>query len=198
VLERVFQRVGSIAPIPVDLRLLAATNVDLARVVEDGTFREDLYYRLNVFPIHVPPLRDRLEDLPLLVRHFIQRAAAESGIEPPAVSRSTLRAMSQYDWPGNVRQLENHIESAVIAQSGGVIEFTAPETPRVLRAAVSPADVSLGLDDLERERVFEALARTGGHRARAAKLLGIDRRTIYRKLERYRTESPATKGGTDR
>jgi DNA-binding NtrC family response regulator len=195
--ERVIQRVGSNTPIPVDLRLLAATNVDLARVVEDGAFREDLYYRLNVFPIHVPPLRDRLEDLPLLVRHFVHRAAAESGIEPPAVSRSTLRAMGQYHWPGNVRQLENYVESAVIAQSDGEIGFTPPETPRLPRAAGSPGDVSLGLDDLERERVFEALARTGGHRARAARLLGIDRRTIYRKLKQYRTETPTTREDTN-
>ena len=205
--ERVIQRVGSNTPVPVDLRLLAATNVDLAAEVARGRFREDLFYRLNVFPIRVPALRDRREDVPLLARHFLERTARQLGIEPPAFAASTLRTMSDYAWPGNVRQLENFIESAVIESRDGTIEFVPPATPESQEDDVVGARSTLApyaLAEVERDRILAALAQTGGHRGRAAELLGIDRRTVYRKLKRYEAEAeqqdalePLTHGNGD-
>jgi len=189
--ERVIQPVGSNAAVSIDFRLLAATNGDIAAAVARGDFREDLYYRLNVFPIRVPPLRERIEDLPALADHFVRRAAAQLGIAPPRIPGSTLRAMMAYPWPGNIRQLENHLESAVIAQDDGVIRFAVPAAPPTdpARRPLPATEPPLNLSRLERDRVLEALARTGGHRGRAADLLGISRRTIARKLKAYRTES---------
>ena len=183
--ERVIQRVGSNTPTPVDLRLLAATNVDLRDEVERGTFRADLFYRLNVFALRVPPLREREDDIQLLAQHFLERTALQYGVAPPALPASTLRAMARYDWPGNVRQLENYMEAAVIANQGGSIDFDPPLAP----SATVRASSAGGLADLERERIMQALVETGGHHGRAAALLGIDRRTVERKLRRYAQES---------
>ncbi|MDE3052739.1 MAG: sigma-54-dependent Fis family transcriptional regulator, partial [Gemmatimonadota bacterium] len=190
--ERVIQRVGSHHPIPVDLRLLAATNVDLAGEVARGAFREDLYYRLNVFPIRVPALRERRDDIPVLAGHFLRRAAAQAGLAVPELPPATVRAMSAYDWPGNVRQLENFIERAVIAGERR-LEFT-PADAAMPPAAVHPLPAPAGraplfaLADMERQRIFEVLDQTNGHRGRAATLLGIDRRTLYRKLKQYEAD----------
>ena len=187
--ERVLQRVGSNTPVPVDLRLIAATNVDLRDEVARGTFRADLFYRLNVFALRVPPLRERADDIPLLARHFLARAAAQHGVAPPTLPAATLRAMAPYDWPGNVRQLENFMEAAVIANPGGTIVFEPPTAPDAVRARPTPAPAPAAgagrLARLERERILQALAEAGGHRGRAAALLGIDRRTVERKLRRY-------------
>ena len=190
--ERVIQRVGSNTPIPIDLRLLAATNVNLLEEVARGAFREDLFYRLNVFPIRVPPLRERPEDIPLLARHFMLRAAAQTGREPPELPDETLQAMEAYAWPGNVRQLENYVESAVIAHKGAGITFTPPEAARPSRSRPRSegggATPSAPLAEVERDRILQAMVETNGHRTRAAELLGIDRRTLYRKLKHYEAE----------
>ncbi len=198
--ERVIQRVGSNVPIPIDLRLLAASNVNLLDEVACGAFREDLFYRLNVFPIRVPPLRERPEDIPLLARHFVLSTAAQMGREPPELPDETLRAMEAYEWPGNVRQLENFIESAVIAHEGAAIEFIPPEAtlPSRSRHPAPASDVqtpSAPLAEVERDRILQALVETNGHRSRAAELLGIDRRTLYRKLKRYEAETIAAASG---
>ena len=116
--ERAFERVGGSQSIPVDVRVIAATNRDLDKAIADGAFRSDLYYRLNVFPIHVPPLRDRAEDIPLLVEYFTQRYAAKAGKRITEVSRRTMELLRSYDWPGNVRELQNVIERAVILSEG--------------------------------------------------------------------------------
>jgi DNA-binding NtrC family response regulator len=196
--ERVIQRIGTSAPVSIDLRLVAATNVDLATEVARGAFREDLYYRFNVFPIRVPPLRERIDDIPVLARHFLLRAAALNGITPPELPPATIAALTAHSWPGNVRQLENVIERAVILSDGGPIGFE-PDTVPVTRFAAATADNGLAprpltprtpsLADAERARVLDALQQVNGHHGRAAELLGVDRRTVDRKLRRYEAEA---------
>jgi DNA-binding NtrC family response regulator len=199
--EREIQRIGSNTAIPIDLRLLAATNTDLAAEVSHGRFRADLYYRLNVVPIHVPPLRERREDIALLARHFLRQKAECAQLEEPPLPQETLREMEAYDWPGNVRELENFIEGAVIATTGGApIRFRAPDsrplsaernTQPLLRHAQHS---QWKLAELERERILQALAESGGHRGRSAKMLGIDRRTLYRKLKAYEQQEDKALG----
>jgi DNA-binding NtrC family response regulator len=185
--EHVVHRVGSGQPVRVDFRLVAATNVDLDEEIELGKFREDLHYRLNVFPVRVPALRERPTDIPLLAEHFRRRFAQENDLDPPGISASTLERMMSYEWPGNVRELEHFIERAMILFAGeGEIRFEGRypghrmETGLIEQAEASAWD----LDRLEREYILATLERTGGHRSRAADILGIDRRTLYRKLRR--------------
>ncbi len=186
--ERQVQRVGGGAWIPVDFRLIAATNVDLTKEVEEGRFRDDLYFRLNVFPIEVPPLRDRLDDIPLLANHFRQRFADENDVDPPAITPETLGRMMEYEWPGNVRELENFIErSMIMYQGSSAIRFDTPG------GTGSPEASSLGrarddrwtIDRLEREHIMSVLEETRGNQTKASEILGIDRRTLYRKLRRF-------------
>ncbi len=187
--ERQVQRVGGGAWIPVDFRLIAAANVNLAKEVEAGRFREDLFFRLNVFPIEVPPLRDRLDDIPLLANHFRQRFADENDVDPPAITPETLGRMMDYQWPGNVRELENFIERAMIMYQGSpTIRFDVPgATGAVEASSVQQArDGRWSIDRLEREHIFSVLEETAGNQTRASEILGIDRRTLYRKLKRYK------------
>ncbi len=190
--ERQVQRVGGGAWIPVDFRLIAASNVNLADEVRAGRFRDDLYFRLNVFPIEVPPLRERRDDIPLLAHYFRQRFAEENEVDPPAIRPETLRRMMDYDWPGNVRELENFVERAMIMYQGApAIRFDIPtaaesETEHGLLARARGARWSL--EQLEREHILSVLEETGGNQTRASEILGIDRRTLYRKLKRYRAE----------
>jgi DNA-binding NtrC family response regulator len=184
--ERSIHRVGSSQPLNVDFRLITATNEDLQAKVEAGKFREDLFYRLNVFPVHVPPLRHRKEDIPLLANHFRLRFAQENSIDPPVISAITQNRMVEYDWPGNVRELENFIERSIILYAGAKeIRFEPPSAERreeftLMRRA---AHEGWSLEQLEREYILSVLERTGGHQGRAADVLGIDRRTLYRKLK---------------
>lgn len=178
---------GAAAPV----RLIAATNADLLAEVARGTFREDLFYRLNAFPIRVPALRERRDDIPLLAAHFLRRAARSAGVAPPELPAATLTAMRAYEWPGNVRQLEHFLERAVIAGQR-TIEFDPSDAllpPAAVRPPAAPArPPDLALAATERQRILEVLDGTNGHRGRAAALLGIDRRTLYRKLRRYEAE----------
>ncbi len=190
--EREFERVGDNQTIKVDVRVIAATNSDLARMVAEGTFREDLYYRLNVIPIKLPPLRDRRDDIPLLAKHFFEKFAPET---PLHFSQGAMRALMAYPWPGNVRQLENAIERAV-ALSGGRPEITTQDLPPEVQAtpqATSTPFVDFpedGLDmptylaNIERDLIYRALDRTQGNRNRAADLLRIKRTTLVEKLKR--------------
>jgi len=193
--ERQVQRVGGGAWIPVDFRLIAATNRNLTEEVDAGRFRDDLYFRLNVFPIEVPPLRDRRDDIPLLANHFRQRFAEANDVEPPVISPETLRRMMDYDWPGNVRELENFVERAMIMYQGTPsIRFDVPN----YRGASDGAALQRAreghwtIDQLEREHILAVLEETGGNQTRAAGILGIDRRTLYRKLKRYRRSNGAS------
>jgi DNA-binding NtrC family response regulator len=189
--DRRVQRVGSNAPVSVDFRLVAASNSDLAALVAAGRFREDLFFRLDVFPIAVPPLRERKDDIPLLAAHFMGRFAREHAIETSRLSPLTVSRMMQYDWPGNVRELENYIERSVIMYPGsGGFPFDLP------RAVGHDGATALGravdgewtLERLEREYLLSTLDRYRWQQGAVAEILGINRRTIYRKLRQYREQ----------
>jgi DNA-binding NtrC family response regulator len=189
--EREFERVGGTQAIKVDVRLVATTNRDLQAEVDAGKFRSDLYYRLNVIPIRTPPLRERQDDIPFLVHHFVQRTAQHLETTVPDVADDALRLLASRQWPGNVRELANVIERAVILSHGQPISgdqlraFLKPErneqadTPAV---AASLEDIPLNLGELERLMISRALSTTGGNRTRAAQLLGISERTLRNKL----------------
>jgi DNA-binding NtrC family response regulator len=190
--EREFERVGDSQTIKVDVRVIAATNSDLARLVAAGTFREDLYYRLHVIPIQLPPLRDRRDDIPLLVKHFLTKFAAGSSIH---ASQSAMRALMAYDWPGNVRQLENAIERAVALCAGRQeieVADLPPEVQQTPHASAPPyvdfpdegLDLPRYLATIERDLIHRALDRTRGNRNKAADLLRIKRTTLVEKLRR--------------
>ena len=190
--EREFERIGDNQTIKVDVRVIAATNSDLARLAAEGTFREDLYYRLNVIPIELPALRERRDDIPLLVTHFLEQFAPGHAMH---VSQSALRALMAYHWPGNVRQLENAVERAV-ALSAGRQEMTLTDLPPEIQATPHATETPFvefpedGLDlpaylsSIERDVLRRALERTGGNRNRAAELLRIKRTTLVEKLKR--------------
>jgi DNA-binding NtrC family response regulator len=193
--EQEFERVGGSQPIRVSVRIVATTNRDLAAEVESGRFRRDLYYRLSVVPVRTPPLRERIEDIPLLVAHFVEQFAEELGIRPPQVTTETIRKLERMPWPGNIRELANAIERAVILCRSGILSPEAfgveekgvtPRAPSGDSATVdAPEDSSeriLNLKTLERLTIEKALIETGGHRARAAELLGISERTLRNKL----------------
>jgi DNA-binding NtrC family response regulator len=198
--EREFERVGESHTTKVDVRVVAATNSDLHRMVIDGQFREDLYYRLNVIPVRIPSLRERKEDIPLLVQHFLEKfrrdGAPGTGARPPlTVSQEAMRRLMSYAWPGNVRQLENAIERAVAFGAGrsqiDVIDLP-PEVQQaqesVVPAAVALPEEGMDLDSfvskIERELIELSLARTGGNKGQAAKLLNLKRTTLVEKLKR--------------
>ncbi len=190
--DRRVQRVGSNASVAVDFRLIAATNSDLGAHVAAGKFREDLFFRLDVFPIAVPPLRERKDDIPLLAAHFMATFAEEHGIDAPRISPFTLSRMMAYDWPGNVRELENFIERSVIMYPGGNgFPFDLPRaTPGNDGAGLlgRAVDEDWTLERLEREYLLSTLERTRWQQGTAAAILGINRRTIHRKLKRYREQ----------
>jgi two-component system, NtrC family, response regulator AtoC len=193
--EREFERIGDSNTVKVDVRVIAATNSDLARMVADGHFREDLFYRLNVIPAQVPPLRDRKEDIPLLVAHFIDKFRGESNAPAITVSQAAMRRLMAFRWPGNVRQLENAIERAV-AFAGGRAQLDDSDLPAEVQEAEEPAlsatlalpDEGLDLDEfiarIERELIQRSLERTGGNKGRAAKLLNVKRTTLVEKIKR--------------
>ena len=193
--EREFERVGDSRTIRVDVRILAATNADLARMVKEGTFREDLFYRLNVVAVQIPPLRDRSEDIPLLVARFIDKLQpAGDGREPLVVSQEVMRRLMACEWPGNVRQLENVIERA-LALGGGRRRIDVDDLPPDMRGDAAPVPVAprlteSGVDlpalvaDFERQMIDQALTRTEGNRGAAARLLGLKRTTLVEKLRR--------------
>jgi len=190
--EKRITRVGGNAPIAADFRLVAATNVDLEQEVADGRFREDLFYRIDVFPIRVPPLRERKSDIPLLANYFRQRFAEENDVRPPAISERTLDRMMGYEWPGNVRELENYVERSLIMYAGAPsIRFEPPggrESDAEQDLLDRARDEGWELARLEREYILATLESTGGHQSRAAEILGVDRRTVYRKLKQYREQ----------
>jgi len=189
--DRKVTRVGAREPITVDFRLIAATNRDLAELVTEGEFREDLYYRLNVFPVRVPSLRERRDDIPVLALHFRQRFADENDLEAPEIPPKTMTRLMSYDWPGNVRELENFIERAVIMHAGArAIPFEPPgQRPDPERNFLSRSrEEKWDLERLEREYILDMLEQTQWHQSSAAEALGISRRTLYRKLKRYREQ----------
>ena len=172
----------------VDVRVIAATNADLEKAVADGRFRSDLFYRIATVTMAVPPLRDRPEDIPLLIKHFLLRASAEAGKDPPQLDAETADLFTRYRWPGNIRELQNAIQQAVILCSG--TQITRADLPaRITGDHQSPARLEelatrrMALHDVEREYARAVLASVNGHRGEAAAILGVDRKTLTRKLE---------------
>ena len=193
--EREFERVGDSHTIKIDVRVIAATHSDLTRMVADGSFREDLFYRLNVIPVQLPPLRDRREDIPLLVQHFLQKLAGEAGRGVVTISQDALRRLMAYQWPGNIRQLENACERALAFSQGRPQIDVHDLTPDIQNQAppVDSSDVWFPDDGLDFERYIEAvelslirrsLERTQGNKRQAAKLLHLKRTTLIEKLKR--------------
>jgi two-component system, NtrC family, response regulator PilR len=207
--ERQIKRIGGNQMTTVDFRLVAATNVDLGEEVQAGRFRPDLHYRLDVFPIRVPSLRERRRDIPLLVHYFADRFARENGVDRPVFTPDTLARMMEHEWPGNIRELENFVERAIIMYAGAsTIPFDPPPPPESVTAAAVDDGSGLlqkatgdvwTLDHLEREHILATLRRTGMHRAKAAEKLGVHPRTLTRKLRQYEADGvlPAEFGGDD-
>jgi two-component system response regulator FlrC len=188
--EREVDRIGGRDPVSVNIRVIATTNRALYREVEQGRFREDLYYRLNVFPVTVPPLRERTIDIPLLARHFVSQSATRNGLTPPTLSDSACAHLQRLAWKGNVRELENVMERAVLLAGPGPIlpEHCPPEQNGALPVlSVRPQQPANGsLWEMERELIFKTLARVKENRTHAAKELGISIRTLRNKLREYR------------
>jgi DNA-binding NtrC family response regulator len=179
--------VGASRPQRVDVRIVAATNVDLEKEVAEGRFRQDLYYRLSVIVIQVPPLRDRRADIPLLVADFLQNACGRAG-RRVELTPAAVEALTAYAWPGNVRELENTVERLVLFSRGSVIDL--PDLPPPFQAALPDIAERLfdglpSLEEVERRYLLHVLERVGGNRTRAAEVMGIDRRTLYRMAERF-------------
>jgi DNA-binding NtrC family response regulator len=187
--EREAIPVGATEAIPVDVRIIAATNRDLEEEIRRGNFRSDLFYRLNVIAINLPPLRERRDDLLLLIESFLQALAQESGAEPKALASEALDAVMVYEWPGNVRELENALEHAVVLSRGNVIDAASlPERITKRRKEPLVAERSYRnptLEVIERAYIMWVLQAEGGNKTRAAEVLGIDPSTLYRKLSRY-------------
>ena len=193
--EREFERVGDSHTTKVDVRVIAATNSDLAKLVAEGQFREDLFYRLNVIPVQLPPLRERKEDIPLLVQHFLGKFAPERSL---TVAQEAMRRLMAYQWPGNVRQLENAVERAV-AFTAGRSQIDVDDLPAEVQqaqdttaaSAVTLPEEGLDLDafvgNIERELIQRSLERTGGNKGQAARLLNLKRTTLVEKIKRWQT-----------
>ncbi len=186
--EREFERVGGSQTLSVDVRILAATNRDLKAAVTKGKFREDLFYRLNVVPIHLPPLRQRPEDVPLLLAHYLKHFAIRHGKPEPVVAPEALEAIQNAPWPGNIRELQNATERAVILAEPGKalthMDFGLVEQQNSIQKSWT-AESELSIDLMERRTIKAALERTQGNKTRAAKLLGISIRALQYKLQAY-------------
>ena len=196
--EQEVERVGSSKKVKLNVRVISATNANLEDEVRKGNFREDLYYRLNVIPIHLPPLRQRIEDIPLLARHFLQQSCQEMGRPLMSLSHEAMVALEQYDWPGNVREMENAMERTVALTDGEIINrqdlppHIAGEGDLQDNALVCPKITSAGVDmvgiieNIERCMITDAMQLAGGVKARAATMLGINRTTLVEKIKRLK------------
>ena len=193
--NKTFRRVGGVQDLRVNTRIVAATNRDLEAAIEEKSFRKDLYYRLKVIPIHVPPLRERREDVPLLVNHFVDRFNRELGKKVKPVSREVMEALVAYDWPGNVRELKNVIERAMLLDAedeilldhlpGEIYRGDRVRTGGEQAARVLPSFFPMTLREMERVQIERTLQQTGGNKSKAATILGISRQTLREKLKQF-------------
>ena len=193
--DRRFRRLGGLEEIEADIRIIAATNQDLSKMVADGTFREDLYYRINVIPVHLPPLRERQEDIPLLAEHFLEKYRTQMDKQVTGISGEAMDLLNSYDWPGNIRELENVIEHAVaLEQARVILPGSLPQAIRAGAQAVAAAGVSLpeaGFDlethvqHIERDFIAQALQKAGGVQVKAAELLGMSFRSFRYYAKKY-------------
>jgi len=186
--EREIERLGGVRPIKVNVRLVAATNQDLEAAVKAGAFREDLYYRLNVFSIYLPPLRERRPDVPLLADHFVEKYAAAHGKDVRRIATTAIDMLMSYHWPGNVRELENCIERAVLVCEGGVIH--AHHLPPTLQTAevsgtLPRLSLQAAVSSFEKDLILDALKSARGNRAKAARLLDSTERIVGYKIRKY-------------
>lgn len=211
--EREFERVGSTKTIKVDVRIIAATNKDLEELTDEGRFREDLYYRLNVIHIHLPPLRERKEDIPLLIEHFLAKQSKNKKRKPPIITKEIMKVFMNYGWPGNVRELENIIERLTILNSGEEIKIEDlpqrfqkmfPEvmdkhsnakesTEDLITLTPDGIDINNVLDNIERKLINQALVLSGGVKSKAAELLGLNRTTLVEKMKKKGIQLPSKK-----
>ena len=202
--ERKIERVGSSLPIKVDIRIICATNKDLQRQVEQQKFRDDLFYRLNVINIHMPPLRDRKEDIPALVEHFLAKHRYSATAQPAAISEEALKRLMEYEWPGNVRELENVVERAVVLSRGQIItsrelpfgdhEGDGHEEEGGDEVSVEKSFFKKSVAQFEKDLIMKALRDANGNRSKAAEMLGIYRRLLYAKIKEYGLEGYPPKG----
>lgn len=187
--ERVIRPVGSNREIPVDVRIIAATNRDLAQQVEDKAFRQDLFYRLNVVNVRMPPLRERIDDLPALVQHFASKLSSDLGLPPPSVSGEDLFQLRAYQWPGNIRELKNVIERCLLLKQtpGQCLTGNATQSPD----AINPANVETPflLDEVEKHHILKVLEMEKGNKSAAARILGVSRKTLERKVKAWNANS---------
>jgi formate hydrogenlyase transcriptional activator len=184
--EQEFERLGGNRTIKVNIRLVAATNRDLKRMMEENQFRSDLYYRLHVFPVHMPPLRERREDIPLLVRYFVHKYAQRMNRAINSIPTPVMEALVHYDWPGNIRELQNVLERSVILSSGPALHIAMPEMGETLAAAPATA-LDTGRQEQERERILHALQDSGGTVGGpdgAAARLGMRRTTLQSRMKK--------------
>ncbi|MGI5083388.1 sigma-54-dependent transcriptional regulator [Treponema putidum] len=188
--EKKFERVGGTETISIDTRIIAATNRDLVEEIKKGNFREDLYFRLNVVHIHVPPLRERKEDIPLLAAAFIKEFAEENDKKIDSIEPRARTAIYNYEWPGNIRQLQNCIQSAVVMSSDNVIHFD--DLPASLREKAEPSSIRIpmgvNMAEAEKQIILQTLANQNNNKSKTADILGIGRRTLHRKLDEYAEE----------
>jgi two-component system response regulator HydG len=202
--EREFEPLGSTRSVKVDIRVISASNRDLKDEVKKGNFREDLFYRLNVVPINLPPLRERKEDIPLLIDHFLQIYNEKNNRRLKGFHPRALDAMMRYSWPGNIRELENVVERAVILTMDEYVSYselpesisgeTANTIPTTSRAGISPG---MTIKELEKELILVTLEHNDGNRTRSAGFLGITRRTLQNKLKEYGIDSHVPEGSSD-
>jgi DNA-binding NtrC family response regulator len=180
---REFSRVGGTATLHSDFRVIAATNRDLQEAIRAKTFRQDLFYRLNVIHLNVPPLRERLDDIPLLAQHFLRRYATETNKKIDSIHPEALEALGRYPWPGNVRELENAIERAVVVGKGRQIRLS--DLPIVIPAGGAVEVGKLSLEEMERQHIARVIATEGGNMSKVARVLRINRTTLYHKIKKY-------------
>jgi two-component system response regulator HydG len=197
--ERTYERVGGERTLEAEVRLVAATNRDLQEAMKQGAFREDLFYRLNVIPVHLPPLRERPEDVPLLAQHFLADSAARLGRRIESFTPEAMDALVRHHWPGNTRELENMVERIVVLNRSGVAEVQdLPAEMRQLPPTPDPASGSETLRSMERRQIIEALRAADGNKKKAARSLGIHRSSLYAKMRRYGLLESAEAGRTER
>ena len=188
--EKVVERVGDHQPISVDVRFISATNRDLSALIAKGAFRDDFYYRINVIPIHIPRLRERIEDIPLLARSFFNRILLKSEKKLDGISKAAMDRIMAYAWPGNARELKSAFEFAFVSCPGGMIgpehlppQITATDLPEPVES--EPVAGTQSLDEIKRQRLMDALAQSDGNRTEAARLLGISRTSVWKQIKRY-------------
>lgn len=188
--EKVIERVGDNRPVPINVRIISATNKDLKQLVQQGLFREDLFYRINVIPIHIPPLRERIEDIPILAEAFFRRIRLKTDKKINAISNEAMQMLMSYSWPGNVRELRSTFEYAFVTCQDSVIQpgHLPPHIQQLEGAGKAAVQTNVNRNETKKRRLIEALKEAGGNQSRAAELLGVSRVTVWNQIKRFKVE----------